>query len=804
MHTSPCFFGRVQARCRVQNISPFFFFLLTAVSLLVGCSGEAKSQSGATLQATLELRKIPDASGGDSIALPYQNAIYMPSFEKQKRTVLNLAGEWKKQRFAANHNTTLTRRNANTLGLIKTEAAGRYDIAYNDSTWATKQLPAVENAMSAGEQTPEFYQDGVWYRKKFTVSAADFGGKFTKLMFHSVNYVADVWLNGIYLGYHEGGYTPFAFDVSEYLRTDTTNVLVLRVDNPPWGTRNDIVPYTNADWFNYTGLIHDVYLEASDPAHIIRADAVPVDTLGHVKLSVALYNKHASAKNLTLTCSITHASITASNVQSEYAADLTGAAASTGGTLQTVITVPADSVAAWRTDIQIQSCKLWSPETPNLYVLKAVITDGATVIDELCTQFGIRTIKTSGDKVLLNEKPAFFVGAARHEDAVGRGRSMTLPQIFTDLQKLRAQNVNLVRTAHYPNHLYTYLIADRLGLGVIEEIPVWWFNEAASWQVQNNSRKIHYQMWREMIFKDYNRPSILFWSTCNECTEVSNRTMFIQTARADLRDNYDDGRLVTQSATAGSPGAADASQAVCDVAGWTMYFGIFHGPTGGAYYYPGTRDFLNSVRAAYPDKPVLNTEFGFYSGESGNLNNEQVKVFNDTFRALAERSAVDSLGSPRADGFVAGTMWWCIYDWFTGVQPNGFNSFGTIRMNRTTEKPVAPALRNGYKPYFDGASMLTADAGTPPVAPQAFLLGQNYPNPFNPTTVIPYRVAQAGNVQIDVFNMLGQKIKTLVSERKAAGNYSVVLDAGSLASGAYLYRMKAAGVVQTRLLSVIK
>ena len=141
--------------------------------------------------------------------------------------------------------------------------------------------------------------------------------------------------------------------------------------------------------------------------------------------------------------------------------------------------------------------------------MKVLLKENGQVIDEYYTQFGIRTIKTDVDKVLLNNQPVFFTGVARHEDHPVFGRSIPIDTIYSDLLKVKEVNANMLRTAHYPNHLYTYLMADRLGITIMEEIPVWWFDESFPWVIQNSVRHIHEQMFREMVFKDYNRPSIL-------------------------------------------------------------------------------------------------------------------------------------------------------------------------------------------------------------------------------------------------------------------------------------------------------
>lgn len=139
--------------------------------------------------------------------------------------------------------------------------------------------------MNSYPTVPEYYQDGVWYRKNIVVPDS-LNEKFIKLIFYAVNYVADVWINDVYVGYHEGGYTSFAFDVSTILIYGGNNVIAVRVDNPAWGTRNEIVPCTNCDWFNYTGIIHDVYLEISKPVSVIRTDVVLLDVNGQIQTTV--------------------------------------------------------------------------------------------------------------------------------------------------------------------------------------------------------------------------------------------------------------------------------------------------------------------------------------------------------------------------------------------------------------------------------------------------------------------------------------------------------------------------------------
>ncbi|MCB9206448.1 MAG: hypothetical protein H6611_03865 [Ignavibacteriales bacterium] len=162
----------------------------------------------ATLEKTLELKNI------NNIVIPFQNEIPLPSFEKQERATVDLKGNWKKKRFQADHNLTLANRSNDGYNAIINESPDYYLKDFDDNDWTTINMPSIENEMYEFPNVPEYYQDGVWYDTNLMFLDSLFR-KLVKLMFYSVNYVADVWLNDDYLGYHEGGYTPFGDECFE-------------------------------------------------------------------------------------------------------------------------------------------------------------------------------------------------------------------------------------------------------------------------------------------------------------------------------------------------------------------------------------------------------------------------------------------------------------------------------------------------------------------------------------------------------------------------------------------------------------
>jgi len=302
-----------------------------------------------------------------------------------------------------------------------------------------------------------------------------------------------------------------------------------------------------------------------------------------------------------------------------------------------------------------------------------------------------------------------------------------------------------------------------------------------------------------MVFRDRNRPSICFWSTCNECLDQTNRKNFIQRLNTELDTQYPDGRLVTQSAAADRPGPADPTQVACDIAGWTMYFGIFHGST----YYAGTKQFLQTALTNYPSKPFLDTEFGYWSGANFTSTGQQVDVFDSTFMAFNEFVAVDSTGVYRPGYPLAATTWWCIFDWYS-IQ-SGDQTMGLYKMDHESAKPVLAHLQSTYRPFRESSETAVLGVEEPAAGlPREIRLEQNYPNPFNPTTVIRYQLPAGGDVRLSVSDLLGREVAVLVNETKAAGSYDVRFDGKKLSSGVYLCRLTAGQYAGTRKMILVK
>jgi len=669
---------------------------LTVVCLLPAPSFATAWEPG-TLGPTLEMIEV------DGVFVPVQSGSPLPDFEPQERESISLHGVWKKQRRSVDHALSLTMRDDPTISLIESEGEGRHLPSFNDSAWSNITIPAVDVQMPGDESSsPEAYHNGIWYRKRVFIPQ-NWESNVSTLKCLGANYTFDLWVNGQWVGVHEGGYTPFAFDLSDYLNYGEENLFAVRIDEPLPGVRQDAVPnWIAMDWWSYAGIIQDIFLESAHPVYTARVNIYPRDYNGTLDVQVVVVNRSGADKDVDVSLQPFHADPTAPGYLTDpRPAAIVGDKAYLEGSAEQTIAIAADSIGVARFSVRVIAPQRWTPKVPHLYVMQTTIeADGET--DRHFSQFGIRTVEREEGKLLLNGRVAFLPGMARHEEWPDSGRTATWTKIVNDLRIVRELNSLFLRTGHYPNHPYTYLATDRIGLSVYTEIPVYWFM-GWNWYMQEE-RRIADQMFQEMIFMGNNRPSILLWGTENECPFVFYRQMieYNQRLADDFRARIDDGRLLSQSPAADLGWQLIArTQEPLDVAGWTTYYGVFYGDD----MYQDTIDFLNDAMAANPRHPIISTEYGIWSEEDDSDVQNQIDVFEGTWSAFVEMAALDEQGNVNPNGNLTATTWFCVFNWFT---KNGLPEFvapylqtmGLTHMDRTTRKPVAQVLADAYEPYF--------------------------------------------------------------------------------------------------------
>ena len=659
---------------------------LVSVLVVIGLAGCLPPSVAGTLAPTLTLEE----HFGAQVAM--QNGIPVPSFDWQPRPRIDLDGTWKVERIALDQRLTMQARDA-SLAAIEDEAGGRQLTDHDDAAWETISVPGTTNAPPDGEE------GGAWYRHAFELPG-DWAGRAVTLHFASANYVADVWLNGTWLGYHEGGTTPFAFDVGGAAAVGGSNVLAVRVHTIPLGTRSDVVPWGLIDWWNYGGLTGPVWLEASAASHVVRADvvthldAVDVDVL--VAHAASLAGSRGSSDEPTLVSAngtaTLRATILAASVNDENLLDPDprSLVADFGDPLAEIaqqIEFPGrGGVSEATLSLQFGGADAWSPAVPALYVLRVQLIAGDPPLDaregrdrdEYWTTFGIRhvAVDPDGPHVLLNGEPVFFRGVGVHPETLEFGPDGELvsgtpaqapDEILAKLRQAAEVGADLLRTGHEPADPVTLMLADRLGFAVWEEVPL--YHATPLIFERTLGRGIPQQMLREMALRDMNRPSVLFHGFANESTGGEERTEAMRVMH-EIDREIDGTRLTGQVAYGWAPD--DPTHEPLDVAGFTFYHGVFYGDEPST----DTGPALFAARDANPGKPIMILEFGRWADEAFDEERQRV-IFADTYEAI------ERLRGDRPYGFVAGATWWTLRDFATQIAGIGVEDFGLYQPDGT-------------------------------------------------------------------------------------------------------------------------
>ena len=502
-----------------------------------------------------------------------------------------------------------------------------------------------------------------WYQTTFDVP---WGWQEQKifLRFGSVNYLAEVWLNGQKIGIHEGGHLPFEFDIS-LKSLKNNNLLVIRVDGelspdrvPPGNTiggPEDVFlnhihnyPPTFFDFFPFCGIHRPVLLYAI-PTEGIKDITVITDINdenGVVKIDADFYG---STPNEILTM-ITGYGV---NIHNK--------------------TIPSTTSTNMIT-IEVPSPALWEPEHPNLYDFSIVTYKNGEPIDQLSLKIGIRTVKIEGDQILLNGKPIQLMGFGRHEDFPISGRGYNPAVIIKDFALMKWVGANSFRTTHYPYSEQMMDLADRLGFLVIDETPAvgLFFREDGL----DKRLNICKQMTREMIKRDKNHPCVIAWSLANE--PHSNR----DTAKPFFRTLYDLARKLDPSrpiTIVSHLGLMEESFEFLDLVclnryhGWYMNCGKIEE---GVSMLSGELDMIHDKFA----KPILLSEFG--ADAIPGVHAQPPEMFSEEYQVSFLRRYLEVTDNKP---FIIGQQVWNLCDFKTGqstTRMGGMNYKGVFTRDR--------------------------------------------------------------------------------------------------------------------------
>ncbi|MGA2413755.1 MAG: glycoside hydrolase family 2 TIM barrel-domain containing protein [Candidatus Sulfotelmatobacter sp.] len=520
-------------------------------------------------------------------------------------------------------------------------------IEYDFDTSATLKVPGDWNTQ---REKLLFYEGPIWYQRYFSYHKRDRVKTF--LNFGAANYLARVYLNGEKIGEHEGGFTPFIFEVTGKI-LEGQNSLVVEVNN---ARHVDAVPALSSDWWNYGGLTRSVDLvevpETFIQDYVLQlAKGSSNEITGWVQLNGASQPQPVSIEIPEL------------NFQKKLTTDAAGRAE---------FDFPA-------------KLELWSPEHPKLY--RVLISSGAETLED---QIGFRSVETRGTQILLNGQPIFLRGINLHEEApFDGGRIISEDQDRILLAWAKEElGCNFVRLAHYPYNESMIRLADRMGILVWEEVPVYW---DIAWQNPATLENAEAQL-RDVITRDHDRAAVILWSLSNETPPKPERTEFLK-AMAEYARTLDSTRLLTsamnrtQAADFSTRRLDDALGQSLDVLGLNEYVGWYD-------HRPEDADAIH-WKFAY-QKPVIVSEFG--AGALYGKHGDAQTRFSEEYQANVYEHQIKMLRQIPA---LAGMTPWLLMDFrsprrlLAGVQ-DFYNRKGLIS-DRGQRKQAFYVLQKFYE-----------------------------------------------------------------------------------------------------------
>ena len=503
-----------------------------------------------------------------------------------------------------------------------------------------KQVPAYTESVGLPHTwnigKHDNYLGKAWYFRTFEMPLQS-PGQHMELHFGATFYSARVWLNGVAVGKHEGGYTAYSFEVTSLLRP--TNYLAVEIDNrvteqtiPGFAMRQQSPHDLWYDWWDYGGIVRDVWLTLGGPLQIqrqqIKTQIGPAGAT--VEDRVFLSNGSKQSKLISLR-------VTAFEPDNRPAASQ-----------RRSVTLPPKDVEL-AISLKLTAPKLWGVDHPNVYRMTVEVADeNGKVLDEQSDAFGIRKIEIRERHLLVNGEQVRLTGLARHEESLSEGLAETPGTMRYDYDDMKSLQATLTRPVHYPQNPFILDYADRHGILLIPEIPLWQFSESQL----SDPRVIALakQQMREMIEQSGNHPSIFAWSLCNESDTGTPGGIAYFRAMRDFVRKLDPDRFVSY-ADDHLPKLERAEDSAANDADFLMmnqYFGSWHGPAS------ELSASLDKIDRMFPNKMVIISEFGLhgiFAKDGEDPDQMRVKIIQEQMPELARRD------------WIAGAILWCYQDY---------------------------------------------------------------------------------------------------------------------------------------------
>jgi beta-galactosidase len=549
---------------------------------------------------------------------------------------------------------------------LRADAVGAEAVAFDDSSWASISVPHTYNAEDGQNGGGDYYRGVGWYRR--TLAVPELAGRRAFLEFGAANAIADVYVNGVLVGSHRGGYSAFRFDVTEALAAGD-NVLAVKVDNAP----QPDVPPLQADYTFFGGLYRTVRL--------ITTDALHVDLLDHASSGVYLRAHDVSTASAGVTARVrlrNAGGTTASAALSLTLFDATGtavaevegsAAAEAGATSEVVL------------EGTLATPHLWDGQRdPYLYTARIDVTRDGTVTDSITQPLGIRSFAVdAATGFSLNGRALDLHGVNRHQDRIDRGWAIGRAEHDEDMAFIREIGATAVRLAHYQHDQYFYDLCDRAGLVVWAEIPL--VDAITNSPAFADNARLQLT---ELIRQSYNHPSIVFWGFGNEQRTDDAATNTLLADLAALTASEDDSRLSTYAHCCNPDTSALTAHG--DLIGYNYYYGWYMGS------FNDVGAWADALHAAQPALRFALSEYGAGASVIQHEDPPQQPATTAPFHPEEYQSALHEATWRQlaARPYIWGKFVWNLFDFASDGRNEGDgpgrNDKGLVTYDRQTRK----------------------------------------------------------------------------------------------------------------------
>lgn len=510
---------------------------------------------------------------------------------------------------------------------------------------------------------PDQAFDGVgWYFKTF-VLPAELAGRHAELNFGATFYKSRVFVNGVEAGGHEGGFTAYHLDVGKLLRSGENRIAVAIDNRPGFATIPGYAMRLQAsgnvwyDWWRNGGILRDVWLSVAGQGQIRRQ----------------VIRQSLSAEQATARTAVAIENVDASAHAYGVTASLEDPDGQIVARAQRTVRVASGATAEASFDLDAPKPQLWNIGAAKLYRLSVELRDeDGRLLDTRADTIGFRSIQIKERRLYVNGRPVRLTGMTRHQDSPWEGQAESQGTIRQDWNDLAALHVTLTRPVHYPQPQAVLDAADRDGILLIPEIPIWQMTEAqlADPRLLDLAKR---QM-GEMITEAGNHPSVLAWSVMNESdASKPGGLAFFRAMKAHI-STLDPGRFVTfaDSDVSIAPWKPAEALREADFVMANAYFGTW---SGGADSVEPWLDFFDKT---YPDKMLVISEFGWpgpFSTDPKAADAARIENLLGQMAAFQKRA------------FVGGAIFWTYQDYHSNRNlyagsVDGYVDHGVVDENR--------------------------------------------------------------------------------------------------------------------------